>query len=443
MAKIIMKKKIFFLKNMLFRSSALEVNRLLTFNSTLSTDELNKISLNKLKIIFSYAKKNVPYYTKAFENINTDDITSLKDWEKIPILTKQDIRDNTTNLIANNLYKNCLKKVTTGGSTGIPLILYHDKRFSTEVIGWRVLKWWGIAPSDDIAFIYRKVRTGWRSKINALLWFPTKRLFLDASLMSEHSMHEFYKDIAFIRPPILQGYVGAVFEFAKFCQLNNLKIDFLKAIWVTSAPLIQAQRNLMETVFNARVFDQYGCSEVYWLAAECYHQNGLHVFSDVRHIEVLSDSNNQTAIGEYGDIAITDLENFAFPLIRYKNGDRGRYLDKVCSCGLPFPLLDTIKGRITDNIKLPSGKVIAGDYLTTLFDDFPEAIEEFQVYQFRDYSVTLLCVLASHNNATVICNQKIEALRMLISNEVQVNLKVVDKINHDQGKTRFIISEVK
>jgi len=438
-----MKKTIFFLKNILFRSTAVKISCQLTNNSKLTTDELNEVALAKLKKIFVHAKNNVPYYKHAFKNINVDDINSLKDWEKIPVLTKQDIRDNTDDLIADGISAKRLRKVTTGGSTGVPLTLYHDKNFPLEVIGWRALKWWGIDPSDDIAFIYRKVRTGWRAKLNSLMWYPTRRLFLDASLMTEESMGAFYKDITRIKPSILQGYVGGVFEFAKFCQKNNLELDFLKAIWVTSSPLAEPSRKLMETVFNAPAYDQYGCSEVYWLAAECSKKEGLHVFSDARHIEILDDYNVQVPFDEYGEIAITDLENYSFPLIRYKNGDRGRYLNHSCSCGLPFPLMDKIKGRVTDTIKLQSNKVIAGDYLTTIFDDFPGAVEEFQVYQYKDYSICLFCVLGAMDNAKDICNQKVDALKKLMSDEIPVELKVVDKIKHDQGKTRFFISEVK
>lgn len=438
-----MKKITFLFKNNLFRSSAVKIDEQMSLNSKMSIDELNKVTLEKLKKIFLHAKTNVPYYKRVLQNINDDDIKSLKDWEKLPVLEKQDIRNNGEALISDDASAKRLSKVTTGGSTGVPLTLYHDKSFPLEVIGWRVLRWWGIDPSDDIAFIYRKVRTGWRAKINALMWYPTKRVFLDASLMTSESMYIFYQDIARMKPPILQGYVGGVFEFAKYCQKNNLELDFLKTVWVTSAPLSEPSRKLMETVFKAPVYDQYGCSEVFWLAAECRKKEGLHVFSDARYIEILDKNNHQVPIGEYGDIAITDLENYAFPLIRYKNGDRGRYIDHVCSCGLPFPLLDKVKGRVTDVLKFPSGKVIAGDYLTTVFDDFPDAVEEFQVYQYKDYSISLFCVLGSMENAKEICNQKVDSLKRLISDEANVELKIVDKIKHDQGKTRFIISEVK
>lgn len=437
------KKLLFNLKNYLFRSSVVHIDKNLRTNVSLTMLELKSQELEKLKKIFLYAKKNVPYYMRKFENIRVEDIKSLDDWEKVPILTKQDIKDNSKDLLALNIATKRLNKVTTGGSTGVPLTVYHDKNFPLEVLSWRVLNWWGIEPSDNIAFIFRKVRTGIKATLNSLLWYPTQRVFLDASLMTDNSMEVFYKKLIRIKPPIIQGYVGGVFEFSKFCQRNNYKIDFLKAVWVTSAPLSEPSRKVMENIFNAPVYDQYGCGEVYWIAAECSKKEGLHVLSDVRYLEILDDNNRVVSTGEYGDITLTDLENYAFPLIRYKNGDRGRYLKHKCSCGLPFPLIDKIKGRITDVLKFESGKVIAGDYLTTIFDDCPDAVEAFQVYQYKDYSLALYCVLGRAKNAHEICTLKVNALKELLEDEVSIKLEVVDEIKHDEGKTRFIISEVK
>ena len=81
--------------------------------------------------------------------------------------------------------------------------------------------------------------------------------------------------------------------------------------------------------------------------------------------------------------------------------------------------------------------------MTTIFDDFPDAVEEFQVYQYKDYSLALFCVLGQIDNAHEICTQKVDSLKNLIENEVSVDLKIVNKIEHDAGKTRFIISEIK
>lgn len=437
-----MKNLAFYFKNKLIRSKALELYKCLKFNESLSVKELDALRLKKLKELFVHAKKNVPYYARVYKDINVDDIQCLEDWEKLPILTKDDIRAYSDELIDISSKKRRLRLVTTGGSTGAPLKVYHDKSYPLDVLGWRVLNWWGVKPYDNMAFIYRKVNTGWRLILNHLIWFPTRRIFLDASLMNEKSMLDFYLKLEKVKPKVLQGYVGAVYEFAKFCHKNNFKFDFIKAVWVTSAPLSESQRTVMQDVFCAPVYDQYGCSEIYWLAVECKEKCGLHILSDVRHVEILRSDGTNCIHDEYGEITITDLTNYAFPLIRYKNGDSGRYLNSKCICGSCLPLIDKVRGRITDVIRLKDGGVIAGDYLTTIFDDYPDAVLEFQIRQRQDFSIDVYCVLGNVGQAKLICSRVIDELSRKINFNVDIKLHFVDGIKHEQGKTRFIISDV-
>jgi len=68
--------------------------------------------------------------------------------------------------------------------------------------------------------------------------------------------------------------------------------------------------------------------------------------ADVSHVEFVDHNGEPQVDGQQGRVLITDLENYAFPLIRYENGDgpvNGRR--NKCRCGLPFPLIAAIQGR--------------------------------------------------------------------------------------------------
>jgi phenylacetate-CoA ligase len=138
------------------------------------------------------------------------------------------------------------------------------------------------------------------------------------------------------------------------------------------------------------------------------------------------------------------LENKVFPIIRYKNGDTGRYsYKKECSCGLPYPLIDKIKGRVTDNIKTPSGVTVNGAYLTTIFDEHPDLVSGFQVIQNKDYSITINCVLAKDKFSNDLLFDKIK--NMLVKKtrgEVPVQMIFVEGLTQDRGKLKFIISNL-
>ena len=72
-------------------------------NATL--EELTKIRTIAFKSLISHAYENVPYYNELFneEGIHPESIKSLKDIERIPVLTKDNIRKIGKKLRAKNL----------------------------------------------------------------------------------------------------------------------------------------------------------------------------------------------------------------------------------------------------------------------------------------------------------------------------------------------------
>jgi len=107
----------------------------------------------------------------------------------------------------------------------------------------------------------------------------------------------------------------------------------------------------MQEVFGAPVYDQYGTCENMWLSAECKQQNGMHMMSDIRHIEFVDENNDPVPDGEWGRILLTDLHNYAFPLIRYEIVYYGRDLPYSCNCGVKLSLMNNVKGHQSDVIK--------------------------------------------------------------------------------------------
>ena len=94
-----------------------------------------------MKNIIAHAYKNVPYYTKLFNKyyIKPEDIKDFEDIKKIPYLTKDIVNKHKDEMIDKNFPKKFLGYGTTGGSTGIPMGFYYDKR-PEEILGLKVIK---------------------------------------------------------------------------------------------------------------------------------------------------------------------------------------------------------------------------------------------------------------------------------------------------------------
>ena len=145
--------------------------------------------------------------------------------------------------------------------------------------------------------------------------------------------------------------------------------------------------------------------------------------------------------GEYGDLVVTDLIDTVFPLIRYKIGDRGRLLKRNCSCSSSFPLMDYVAGRITDFITLPNGRRIPGEFLTTIFDDYPNAVRKFWIHQSENFDLTIYYAPRESNY-----DQALQKVRLAMLQITDRQIRVECKMDETGppvigGKPRFISSQ--
>ena len=97
-----------------------------------SKEKLEEYQMRELEKLLKHAYENVPYYRRLFNErgLKPKDIQNLNDFKKLPYLTKEIIRDNLKDLVAQNYSKLKLQYGTTGGSTGIPMGFYSEKRVS-------------------------------------------------------------------------------------------------------------------------------------------------------------------------------------------------------------------------------------------------------------------------------------------------------------------------
>lgn len=438
-------KYFFDFKYHLYHPTAYTLYRNLKKSQYFTIEQHRVLETKALVNIVKFVINKIPFYQKRYRSVGFElgDMHQDGWFEKLPIVTKTDIREYYKDFI-NEERERDIGVSSTGGTTGVPVEFGLDKTIPFEAYLWRMMDWWGIHPWDSGAYAWRMRRTSWKSRFfNSLLWWPKQKICLDASSMTDTDIVLFIKEINRIHPPIVQGYVGALIEVAKIVIKKNLSITPPKVVWATAAPLSTVQKNLLERVFHAPVYNQYGCCEVPALSAECKERNGMHVNIEKVKMEFVEEnSGNPVPMEHWGRTLLTKLDDFVFPLIRYEVGDRGRWLTRQCPCGVTLPLIDNVKGRESDTLHLPSGRQLNGEYLTTIFDHAPGLVRAFRVIQKSNQEIWLEVEPVSGQGVT----QKIELVRQKLSDKIQcevpVVLKYVDKLPHERGKLRFVISEL-
>ncbi|MCD4730169.1 MAG: hypothetical protein K8R74_06200 [Bacteroidales bacterium] len=410
-----------------------------------SLEKTKEIQWEKLKKLLIHAYQNVIFYRQNFDilGIQPEDIRTWDDFSNLKILTKEDIRKNQYRMIANNYSRNKLISKKTSGSTGISLEIFIDE-FSLQwkrACNVRHDRWAGWDIGDRVAAIWGNPEYlgNWRLKLRNLLL--DRYTYLDTLKMDEVTITEFYNKILRKPPALLFGHAHSLYLFAQFLRQKGWYLPKHKGIISTAMILHNHERKLIEKVFNSKVFNRYGCEEVSLIASECEEHRGLHINSDTLIVEVIRD-NNPVKAGEPGSIVVTDLSNFAMPLIRYKIGDVGILAKSQCACGRGFPLLESITGRTADYVVTPEGKYISGISLTENFAMKLPEIKQLQIVQDKidHLKLRIVCNNFEDNQLKIRIN---ELFKDRFGSTMKYDIEYVKSIQQEiSGKYRFCISEI-
>jgi len=178
---------------------------------------------------------------------------------------------------------------------------------------------------------------------------------------------------------------------------------------------------------------------------KCQAESGnraMHIHADYRHLEFVGEDAKPLPVGQVGDILITDCMDRVFPIVRYRLGDRGRALPGHCQCGLPYPLMDAVQGRLADYITTETGR-LSGEGWTMLFEKYADAVHGFQIHQHADKTVTMKVVL---NREYLDAEKEVSIVAAGMQKQlgnVPLTVEYVKEIPHDRGKIRYIISDYK
>ena len=144
--------------------------------------------------------------------------------------------------------------------------------------------------------------------------------------------------------------------------------------------LMESTREKLVKVFGCTVVSLYSNQENGMLAQECACHREFHWNSSSFYLELLKlNSDEKAEPGELGRVVITDLFNYAMPMIRYDTGDLA-VRKQTSDCGWNTICLERIEGRKADITYTAEGEPISPSTWGVLFWEFPD-IKQYQIIQ--------------------------------------------------------------
>jgi phenylacetate-CoA ligase len=406
---------------------------------------LEHLRLSRLRRLLASAGARVPYYRNLFADIGfmVEDVASLADLARLPLLDKSAIRANSDALKAENATD--LARFNTGGSSGEPLVFYIGKeRVSHDVAAkWRATRWWNVDIGDAEVVIWGSpIELGAQDGLRALRDRMLRTRLLPAFEMSENKLDHFLDEISSVGPKMLFGYPSALSHIAQHAEARGRRVDNLgiRVAFVTSERLYDEQRREISKIFGCPVANGYGGRDAGFIAHECPH-GSMHITAEDIIVEIIDQQGALVPRGEAGEIVVTHLATSAFPFIRYRTGDIGVLDSKPCSCGRGLPLLKEIQGRSTDFLVAKNGTVMHGLALIYILRDLPQ-IRNFKIMQ-ESVDLTCVSVVSDGGLNGELVGKIVQGFRARLGQEVEIRVEEVKEIPSEKsGKFRYVVSKV-
>lgn len=356
---------------------------------TMPRERLADLQLTKLKAMLDELWGRNHFYTEKWKakGLNPSEIQSLADLSRLPVTTKGElVKDQEANLpFGTNLtypVEDYVRFHQTSGTTGKPLkVLDTETSWDWWGTCWaHVLAGAGLSAADRIfmAFAFGPFVGFWAAVEGARKIGAT---MIPGGGRDSVQRLELMKELGATALACTPTYALRLAEVARETGFDLADIPMKSTVHAGEpGASIPATKKRIQDAWNASCFDHAGASEVGAHSFECEIQpGGTHLIESEFIAEVLDpDTLQPVTPGEKGELVITNLGRWAFPVVRYRTGDVVRANYEKCKCGRTGMRFDGgVIGRADDMVTVRGVNVFPGA-VENIIRGFDE-VDEFRI----------------------------------------------------------------
>jgi phenylacetate-CoA ligase len=322
--------------------------------------ELWSLQQRQLAALLGHAAATCPFYAESvgrFLSRHPGPFT-LEQFASLPLLTRRQLQTEFAGLSSTGVpaQHGTVQKGSSSGSTGEPVTY-----LSTDLTGffWQAFNlrehlW----HRRDFSLKLAVVRSGGKSDSMAN-WFgavgeTTLQTGPCVTIPMNTSLDVQAAEVMAENPAYLTGYVNNLVGILKAIQAKGESLPALRQVRTLGEAVTQEARDYVERQWGVPLVDVYSAREAGYIALQCPDAEGYHIQAEGSVVEILDEDGLPCRAGETGQVVVTPLHNFAFPLIRYAVGDHAE-VGAPCRCGRGLPVIRRILGRSRNLMKLPDG----------------------------------------------------------------------------------------
>ncbi|MGB5106033.1 MAG: AMP-binding protein [Candidatus Zixiibacteriota bacterium] len=416
---------------------------------SVSKTRLERHRLRRLQRMLRHAEATSPFYRERFRQggFEVKTVKGCGDIADLPFLTKGDLNSRMDEILSTAFKREDLISSSTGGSSGVPLTFYRDR----EVTSIRRAQDYffnarlGIYPGTKRAWVWGSpLDTFHLDKLKARIanFLSDRAIYFYSFDATPDSSLEFLEQIRRFKPKAIYAYPNMLSAMAELARERSVKVRRVGKVIVTAEPLYDWQRELFKDVFNAETFERYGSREIGTVASEGPDHVGMYIFEPSYYLEVVDERGKPLPNGQMGELVVTDLYNYAMPLIRYRTGDMVRFAEASARTNTSWRRITEVGGRVVDLVYRYDGSRIAGEAIIMSLRT-AGVRNKVQIVQHSPQSMT---VKHLYSEAVIPEVQGVfqEKINQILGGEVKIEYEGVAELPYDNsGKYRYITSEYK
>jgi len=314
-------------------------------------EELELLQLERLQSTLTRAYRQVKFYRHQFDRLGLrpEAVQELRDLARLPATTREDLSENYPYGLFAVPLRDIVRIQSSPGTTEKPLVVGYtaqDVRLWQECLA-RLYAAAGVTREDIVQLILPAGLANWRRDLQGGAEYlgasviPAATLNFAKELMV---MRDYKTSVLVTTPPLARHLLTVMARM----DLTPAELSLKRALLV-AAPLPGEVRREIEAGFQISITTAYGITEVMGpgLAYGCGAGQGLHFSEDHFYPEIVDpDSSAPLPYGAPGELVITTLTTLAFPLVRFRSGDRASLNPEPCRCGRTLIRLAEISGRV-------------------------------------------------------------------------------------------------
>ena len=330
---------------------------------------IEQAQMRQLRVLIEHAQRHSRFHAGRFAGFRPERSPGLQEClSAMPLMRRADLQSHRADIDCVWLPPEHgeLSLAQSTGSTGEPVAV---RRSGLNGLIWMAMTvrehlWQRRDFSRSLAIIRAQLaeEDTARHGVTSTDWgIPVNHLFASGPCHGLNLQTDVVRQAEWLRQ-IMPGYLltypnnlAALLDLAEADPGRRAGMGRLIQVRTIGETLRDPLRERCRQVLGIGIADVYSTQEVGVIAIECPQAGGYHVMSEGLVLELLRDDDQPCAVGETGRIVVTDLHNFATPLIRYDLGDLA-VADGPCACGRGLPKIRRILGRQRNLLRLPDGR---------------------------------------------------------------------------------------